>query len=94
MAILLPRPFGLGWYNRPFRPVESFSPSFLAWIMSAMCGIEPTWKRRVVNTLFFPFDPVLRHLGACPRGAMIGSYGPCVRGRSLAATAGLVPEGR
>jgi hypothetical protein len=22
MAILLPRPFGLGWQNRPFRPVE------------------------------------------------------------------------
>jgi len=92
MAILLPRPFGLGWYNRPFRPVESFSPYFLAWIMSAMCRMKPTWKRRVVKTLFLPFDPVLRdhgpcvrgaiigsYSGACPRGAMIGSYGPCVR---------------
>jgi hypothetical protein len=62
------------WYNRPFRPVESFSPSFLAWIMSAMCRMKPTWKRRVVKTLFLPFDPVLRDHGPCVRRAIIGSY--------------------
>jgi hypothetical protein len=25
MAATLPRPFGLGWQNRPFRPVEFFA---------------------------------------------------------------------
>jgi hypothetical protein len=28
MAATLPRPFGLGWYNRPFRPVERFLALF------------------------------------------------------------------
>jgi hypothetical protein len=37
-------------------------------------------ETRALKTLFPPFDPVFRHRGACPRGAMIGSYGPCVRG--------------
>ena len=56
------------WYNRPFRPVESFSPHFLAWIMTAMCGMKPTWKRRVVKTLFLPFDPFYATSGLSPWG--------------------------
>jgi hypothetical protein len=49
-----------------------------------MCGMKPTWKRRVVKTLFLPFDPVLRDHGPCVRGAIIGSYsGACPRGAMI-----------
>jgi hypothetical protein len=46
--------------------------------------MKPTWKRRVVKTLFLPFDPVLRDHGPCVRGAIIGSYsGACPRGAMI-----------
>jgi hypothetical protein len=32
-----------------------------------------TAKNRLVAIPFHPFDPSTRHLGACPRGAMIDS---------------------